>query len=155
MIFDSIDNWGTYFDASGTFGKILDTLSSVSVDTANDEYGINESCYYKVMSYETKLAPTIIESHKKEVDIQVVLKGGEGINIYNNTQVEIIAPYDTKTDCQFYKSIQKPSIDLRLTPGQMAVFFPQDIHGCQYALDSTTESIKKIVIKIDEKLFTR
>lgn len=154
MIFDSIDNWNSYFDASGIFGEVFDKLAKVNVNTPNGEYRINDLCYYKVMSYDTKLEPTIIESHKREVDIQVVLKGAEGINIYSVTDVEITSAYDNKTDCQFYKSVRKPQLDLRLTPGKMAIFFPQDIHGCQHAQDSNTETIKKIVIKIDEKLFT-
>ena len=154
MIFDSIDNWNSYFDASGIFGEVFDKLAKVNVNTPNGEYRINDLCYYKVMSYDTKLEPTIIESHKREVDIQVALKGAEGINIYSVTDVEITSAYDNKTDCQFYKSVRKPQLDLRLTPGKMAIFFPQDIHGCQHALDSNTETIKKIVIKIDEKLFT-
>jgi len=154
MIFDSTDNWNNYFDSSGIFGKIFYTLSTVNINTPNGEYRINDSCYYKVMSYETKVDPTIIESHKREVDIQVALNGAEGINIYSATDVQITSAYDNKTDCQFYKGIKKPQLALRLTPGKMAIFFPQDIHGCQHALDSNTETIKKIVIKIDEKLFT-
>lgn len=37
----------------------------------------------------------------------------------------------------------------------MALFFPQDIHACQYNVDNTSETIKKVVFKIDEKLFTQ
>ena len=36
----------------------------------------------------------------------------------------------------------------------MAVFFPDDIHNPQYAVNSKIETLKKIVIKIDEKLFS-
>jgi beta-galactosidase beta subunit len=36
----------------------------------------------------------------------------------------------------------------------MAIFFPDDIHQPQFALENKIETLKKIVIKIDEKLFT-
>ncbi|QLG45248.1 YhcH/YjgK/YiaL family protein [Costertonia aggregata] len=144
MIYDDIDNWEKYFNTTGIFREVFDTLSEISVNTPNGEYSINDSCYYKVMSYETKIDPTIIESHIREVDKQIVLEGGEGISIYDNSEVEIISPYDSKTDCEFYKGAKKSNLDLRLMPGKMAVFFPQDIHGCQHALDGTTETIKKL-----------
>ena len=106
------------------------------------------------MSYETKIRPSIIESHKKEVDVQILLKGKEHIKIYSADNVETMEEYDSKTDCQFYKDIKGPDLELNLIPDKMAVFFPQDIHGCQYAFNNQASVIKKIVIKIDEKLFT-
>ena len=55
------------------------------------------------MSYETKLKSTVIESHVKEVDIQILLSGSEQIKIYNFKDVEITQKYNFETDCQFYK----------------------------------------------------
>jgi len=154
MIFDNVANWSQYFNSSETFDKIYEKLNSIDINTPNGEYRLNDSCYFKVMSYETKYEPTIIESHRKEVDIQVILKGGEGINIYNSDEVKTKSPYDNNIDCQFYESIKDPNLSFKLLPGKMAVFFPQDIHGCQHVLGNNIETIKKIVIKIDEKLFT-
>ena len=36
----------------------------------------------------------------------------------------------------------------------MAIFFPDDIHHPQFAVDGKIETLKKLVLKIDEKLFT-
>jgi len=37
----------------------------------------------------------------------------------------------------------------------MAVFFPNDIHGPLYAHNNKVDNVKKIVIKIDETLFSQ
>ena len=153
MIYDNLSNWKLYFD-SPIFDEIYQKLKSITVDTKNGEYFKTELYYFKVMSYDTLLEPTIIESHKKEVDVQIVLNGGEGIKIYSPTSLEVSVKYSEKTDCQFYRSKESADMEFNLFPGKMAVFFPQDIHGCQYILSNEIKTVKKIVIKIDEKLFT-
>lgn len=37
----------------------------------------------------------------------------------------------------------------------MGVFFNQDIHNPQFAVNDKVEEIKKIVIKVNEKFFTQ
>ena len=154
MIFDEIDNWEKYFGHLERFHEIFEELNSVTPEKANGIYRINSSCYYKIMSYKTKIFPSIIESHKKEVDVQISLKGKEHIKIYSADNVETLEEYDSKTDCEFYKDNKGSDLELNLIPGKMAVFFPQDIHGCQYAFNNQASEIKKVVIKIDEKFFT-
>lgn len=153
MIYDSLTNWNQYFDAP-IFDEIYQKLMSLTVNTKNGEYYRTENYYFKVMSYDTMPEPSIIESHKKEVDVQVVLKGGERIKIYSPKDLKIATEYSEETDCQFYKAKETADMEFKLFPGKMAVFFPQDIHGCQYTQSNEIETIKKIVIKINEKLFT-
>lgn len=153
MIYDSLTNWGQYFD-SPIFDEIYQKLMLLSIETKNGEYYRTENYYFKVMSYDTKLKPSVIESHRKEVDVQVVLKGCERIKIYGPKGLLKTTEYSEETDCQFYKAKEVADMEFKLFPGKMAVFFPQDIHGCQYTQSNEIETIKKIVIKINEKLFT-
>ena len=153
MIFDTLKNRSQYFKSS-VFDEIFDKLKIFTIDSENGNYYQGEGYYFKVMNYDTKNNPVVIESHKKEVDVQILLSGSENIKIYNKTQVKTISDYEEEIDCQFYESIESPDIELKLSPGNMVVFFPQDIHGCQYATNNKIENVKKIVIKIDEKLFT-
>ena len=153
MIYDNLTNWNQYFD-SPIFDEIYKKLITLSVDTKTGEYYRSENYYFKVMSYDTMSEPSIIESHRKEVDVQVVLKGGERIRIYNPEGLKIATEYSEETDCQFYKAKDAADMEFKLFPGKMAVFFPQDIHGCQFTQSNEMETIKKIVIKINEKLFT-
>lgn len=153
MIYDSLSNWNQYF-INPVFDEIFQKLETLSVNTKNGEYFRTDHYYFKVMSYDTKKEPKVIESHRKEVDVQVVLHGGERIKIYSATKLKVSTEYSEETDCQFYKETNSHDMELKLYPGKMAVFFPEDVHGCQHTLANETQNIKKIVIKIDEKLFT-
>ncbi|WP_350286758.1 YhcH/YjgK/YiaL family protein [uncultured Croceitalea sp.] len=154
MIFDNISNWRNYFDCFNGFDKIFEKLETITMETANGHYKINDMCYYKVMSYKTMLNPSVIESHKKEVDLQILFSGKERIKIFSRSKVEPMGIYDEKTDCQFYKATESPDLELVLAPGKMALFFPQDIHGCQHIVNENSKDLKKVVFKINEKLFT-
>ncbi len=153
MIVDKIENRKIYFKAP-IFNEIFKELQNYNSETLNGTYKNHKNYYFKVMSYDTKLDSNIIESHKKEVDVQILLSGNENIKIYNTSTVEVTEPYDKEIDCQFYKKTGDPVTEINLEPGYMAVFFPDDIHQPQFAVRNKIETLKKIVIKIDETLFT-
>lgn len=153
MIFDKIDNRALYFKGE-IFDEVFNQLKSYTFETPNGVYKNHKDFYFKVMSYETKLVSNITESHRKEVDVQILLSGKEGIKIFNNKDVKISQMYDEKTDCQFYIPTHNAVSQITLIPGYMAVFFPEDIHNPQFAVNSQIDKLKKIVIKIDEKLFS-
>lgn len=153
MIVDKINRRRLYFDGE-VFDELFHQLNSFHIDTPNGVYRNHKDFYFKVMSYETKLESDITESHKKEIDIQILLSGKEGFKIFSEESVEITQIYDEQTDCQFYNPINTPITEINLIPGYMAVFFPDDIHNPQYAVNGNIEKLKKIVIKIDEKLFS-
>lgn len=152
MILDKINNWGVYFKKT-EFIEVFNELKKITLETPNGIYKNHEFFYIKVMSYDSVLESTIIESHRKEVDVQILLSGKEKIKIYDIESVEIIEEYNKETDCQFYKTNGNPISEISLMPGYMAVFFPEDIHHPMFAVESKIEKLKKIVIKIDEKLF--
>lgn len=152
MIIDKIENWPLYFKEP-IFSEIKNELSNYNSTTPNGVYKTHEKYYFKVMSYDTKLDSKIIESHRKEVDVQILFSGNENIKIYNNTDVAVIEVYDEESDCQFYKNIGNPVTEVNLRPGYMAIFFPDDIHHPQFAVEGKIETLKKLVLKIDEKLF--
>lgn len=153
MIVDKISNWEIYFK-SPVFKEVFNQLTTYTVDTPNGVYKNHENFYFKVMSYDTKLDSTIIESHVKEVDIQILLSGHEHIKMYDRSAVEVKVPYDEETDVTFYDIKGAPHTEINLEPGYMGIFFPDDIHHPQFAVNNKIEKLKKIVIKVDEKLFS-
>jgi len=153
MIVDKIENWKIYFKAP-IFEEIFSEFKKFNLNTPNGVYKNNNDFYFKVMSYETKLESTIIESHRREVDVQILLSGKENMKIYDSKDFQISQVYDEESDCQFYKKINNPITEINLEPGYMAVFFPDDIHHPQFAVNNKIEKLKKIVIKINEKFFT-
>lgn len=152
MIIDKIDNWHIYFKKP-VFAEIFKELSQYTTATTNGVYQGNGDYYFKVMSYDTKKDSTVIESHRKEVDVQILLSGEEHIKVYDAANVVIAHEYDESSDCQFYNPTGNPECEINLKPGYMAIFFPDDIHHPQFAVKEV-QTIKKIVIKVNEKLFT-
>ena len=102
MILDKVENSSRYFK-SPIFVEIFQKLKDFDINTPNGTYKINDSYYFKVMSYETQLSPKIIESHRKEVDVQILLSGKELIKIYKEEDVNVLEKYNSKIDCQFYQ----------------------------------------------------
>jgi YhcH/YjgK/YiaL family protein len=154
MIFDKIQYWKTYFKHN-VFNTIFDDLAKISQDTPNGVHFKNKDYYFKVMSYKTLDKPKVIENHRKEVDIQIVLSGSEKIKLYSKDNLEILRDYSVEDDSQFYTKKLKKNAEIILKPEYMAVFFNQDIHRPQYIANNKTEKIKKIVIKVNEEFFTQ
>jgi biofilm protein TabA len=153
MIFDKIANWYTYFPED-KFDLVFKYIENIDCNTADGIYQINDDFYVKVMSYKTLQDPNVIESHRKEVDIQIVLDGRERIKIFNKSDVEIKAEYRDDIDCVFYENPGTARLDLRLGEGYMAVFFPDDIHQPAFTIGESDNFIKKIVIKANANLFS-
>lgn len=152
MIIDHIDKWNFYFN-NPLFEEIFAHLSRITAKTPDGVIRNHEDYYFNVMSYETLAHPQVIESHQKEVDIQILLEGREVIKLYDRTQVQTTKPYEADTDCEFYKESGLPHTQLLLKPGIMGVFFPQDIHCAKNRITQDSEILKKVVIKVKKEFF--
>jgi YhcH/YjgK/YiaL family protein len=156
MIFDYIEQWPLYFSGKvfiDTFEKLQEIFDS---SPTPGEYALEGyDIFFKVLSYDTKSADWITESHKNYVDIQVVTEGVEGIRLYEKNDLEIQTAYNSDNDCEFYKMPATSLIynEVLLRPGCMGIFFPQDVHMTQIA-PMQIQKIKKIVIKVNEKYFS-
>lgn len=151
MIYDKIENWNLFFK-NPVFKNIFEVLKDYTVDSENGVFEY-EQFYYKVMSYDTKESPTIIESHRKEVDIQIILEGSEDIKMYHVHDLNVSKEYEDESDCVFYETSREPYTRLTLIPGYMAVFFPQDPHQPQFQTNNRVSTLKKIVIKVPVEHF--
>lgn len=153
MIFDELLNWQLYFK-NDIFKEIFEKLKLIDLETKNGIHFKTSFYYFKVMSYDTQINPSIIENHKKEVDIQILLSGTEKVKLYSINQVTSTRDYNIDDDCEFYRPIHKHHSEITLQPGYMGVFFSQDIHAPLFVGNKEIETIKKVVIKVNEKFFT-
>jgi YhcH/YjgK/YiaL family protein len=150
MIADKVLNLKYYFRAPWV-DQVLQFYTTISGDTPNGIYSLaEEKLFCKVLDYHIKTENWITESHQKYVDIQISLGGQELIEIYDNTngELEQIKIYDEKTDCTFYNyPTNSPICTQLLTTGFMGIYFPQDIHATQIAIENSTGHIKKAVLR--------
>lgn len=147
MIYDSIDNIKTYFNFK-EFTRVLNCVESINLNSLDSIIDLGQGNYIKVMSDETRNQSEIIESHQREVDIQILLKGNELIKVYDSKEVDVKTPYNPDIDCQFYTNPRTPHTQIILSEGYFAVFYPQDIHNPLNAVGSV-EHLKKIVLKLN------
>lgn len=86
------------------------------------------------------------ESHRKYVDLQYCIAGGECIDHASLARVEPATSYDAETDLLFHR----PAVDfsiLRMAPGDFALFWPDDAHRPKVQ-DGRNASVRKLVVKI-------
>jgi YhcH/YjgK/YiaL family protein len=148
MIFDKLTSYPVYFQTSEMKSIIEDVIQNYSIKTKDGTYQEFDHYYIKVMSPETLEVSDIIESHQKEIDIQILLSGTEKIRIFSEESVTIKSDYNPEIDCTFYTPNSDPHSEVILQPGYFAMFFPQDIHNPLIAYN-TIQSLKKIVVKLD------
>lgn len=92
------------------------------------------------------------EVHRHYAELHYIVSGGECIGYYPDDGAnQIFADLLAEKDALFYQyRADAPEILLPLTPGDYAVFFPQDVHRpfCVRPQNGNApEAIKKIVIK--------
>ena len=87
------------------------------------------------------------ETHKKYIDIQYIHSGSEiiGFGLANPSNV-ILENLLEQKDAIFFKNV-KDEMELVLTEGMYAVFFPDEVHrpGCSYG---GAAPVRKVVVKV-------
>lgn len=105
-----------------------------------------EHLFVSVMEYFPKQKEdALYESHKKYIDIQYVISGGEIMGLTTLNKVEIRDPYDQEKDIAFYNSDKGEFY--KATPENFFVFFPEDVHRPSITTGDSV-FVKKIVVKI-------
>lgn len=108
-----------------------------------------ESMYANVHGYETKPREACrFESHRKYIDLQYCISGGECIEWQPLDLLKSNNKYDVQKDVLRHHSPKNPAGILRMSPGTFAVFFPADGHMPKIA-DGVHAAVAKAVIKIE------
>jgi biofilm protein TabA len=129
-----------------------------------------DEVYVNVHGYETvPCEQGRFESHRRYVDLQYCLAGGEMIDWRLASELEPDGGYDGDKDVLFYRppvsrvlgsrapesavsrGFALPATTLRMSPGSFAIFHPSDAHRPKVQ-DGVNPRVFKLVIKIDRKL---
>lgn len=102
-----------------------------------------------VSEYETKVKNEVgFESHRKNIDIQYLLKGEERIACYPVEKLTVTEPYSEENDVAFYTAEGIKAQEMTIGNGYFAIFYPQDGHMPQLCVEKPM-SVKKIVVKVE------
>lgn len=105
-----------------------------------------EGGYFTIQQGKTKsLAEGTYESHRRYIDVQIILEGQEEIAWQSLDNLESCTEYDEASDKQRYTG--EHSHHMLITEGMFWVAFPEDGHQALGHLDHEHE-YKKIVLKL-------
>ena len=127
-----------------------------------------DEVYVNVHGYDTLPREQCrFESHRRYVDLQYCISGGEMIDWSLAFALEPDGAYDADKDLQFYRPPValsaafppsqfpdfpvSPVCALPMSPGSFAIFHPSDAHRPK-APDGFSRNVFKLVIKIDRRL---
>ena len=148
MIFDHIINIGTYKGLSHDIFEGLNFLRDVKPDITPGTYQLTPRVKAIVSEYETKVKNEVgFEAHRKNIDIQYLLKGEERIACMPIEKLTETEPYSEEKDAAFYAAEGVVAQTMTIGGGYFAIFFPQDGHMPQLCVDEP-EMVKKVVVKV-------
>jgi YhcH/YjgK/YiaL family protein len=148
MIIDTIKNASKYFSVHPLFVKAFAYINATDLaNTEDGKYEIDGDLLKAIISNKTGVAAAAsvakFECHNKHIDIQLCIKGVEEIGW--KPREKCVTPnggYNEEKDVQLYN--EQPDMYFRLTDGQFAIFFPEDVHAPMIG----DAAIKKLVIKV-------
>ncbi len=148
MIVDMLANAGRYRGLSPLLDRGLEEMERlVAQPPADGRHELAGADLYTSLSSYTTEAPAArgFEAHRRYIDIQVVLRGGETLYWAPLDAMNPQGEYSKADDIAFYEGL--PSIAVPLEPGWFTVLFPQDAHkpGC---LRGSPSRVRKLVIKV-------
>jgi YhcH/YjgK/YiaL family protein len=146
MIIDTLDNYHLYQSINERIAKGFEFLHNTDLDAIpSGKHDIDgDSIFALVQEYQTKpLAECKLESHKKYIDIQYVIRGEEfmGVTTKNN---QTIVEANKEKDYTFYEGTTSL---VRVSRGMFTIFFPNDLHQPCVQTEFVSE-VKKVVIKV-------
>ena len=148
MIFDHINNIESYKGLSPNIYEGLKFLRQVSPDVAVGTHQINPRVKAIVSEYDTKpMNEHGFEAHKKNIDIQYLLKGEERIACLPIDKLKETTPYSEEKDAAFYLVEGVNAQEMTIGDEYFAIFYPQDGHMPQLCVNEPT-MVKKVVIKV-------
>ena len=148
MIYDNVNNIDTYKGLSPDINAGLKFLQQATPDLALGVHQLSSRVKVIVSEYETKLKNEVgYEAHRKNIDIQYLLKGEERIACLPIEKLEETTPYSEEKDAAFFTASIQPQ-EMTIGDGCFAIFFPQDGHMPQLSFGETM-MVKKVVVKVE------
>ena len=115
-------------------------LSSVGNEAVRLE---GDSLYATRFDYETlKREDTFFEAHKRYLDVHVMVKGEERVEI---ASPEALSCFEHSGDFWAYRG--EPNTSFVIRPGEFLVVFPDDAHRIKICVDEP-ERVSKVVFKL-------
>ncbi len=150
MIFASLQHADRYVASHPLLRAAFAALRAFDPATPDGRIDLQgDDLFLSVQRYTTKPAEDQpFESHRIYIDVQTIYTGRESITVEPIDRLEVAEPYDAERDAAFYRRPAETSgTRLDLTPGDFAVFFPEDGHQPVCECGGPAE-VLKVVAKV-------
>lgn len=119
----------------------------VSKEDAGKKVVISDKFFYSIQTYDTKPADECkLESHRKYIDIQIIVAGEESMEIADISKLCVKEEYDEEKDVIFWK-IPRRMAKTTLREGDCIVLYPENAHRGSSSIKGTSH-VLKIVGKV-------
>ena len=156
MIIDSIENRSSYNGISPYFDEAF-AFALTLADKEPGRYDCDAfpagKVYAVVQEGDTQpFEDGLIEAHRRYMDVQIMLGGGEAVWYTDIKPLHEEVPYDEEKDIIFFEKSGQP---VQILPGMFYAVLPQDGHmpcrnmnGASNGISDRTSHYRKIVLKI-------
>lgn len=109
--------------------KAVEYLRKLSVTKTDvGKYIVNDSFYYYVQYYETLRDENCnLESHRKFVDIQIMIEGSEAMDLVDISRLTAKQEYNDEKDVMFWKAPLRMA-RTTLRAGDFIILYPENAH---------------------------
>lgn len=123
---------------------LIDNYSSIKSQDLG-KYEVCEEFFYMVQEYTSKDS-TPWESHKKYIDIQLIMSGEEKMDVTHKDYLKQIIEYNAEKDWIEYEG--DVQISMKMSEGDLAVFFPEDAHQPGLKTEKGNSTVRKCLFKV-------
>lgn len=147
MIYDKIENAALYLGISPAMDAALRLIQGPIDRLPTGRGEAEQGVYYNVSDTALRpLSEARWEAHRNYADIQIGFEPGEFIGVLPLDALRRVGEYDPGRDILF-ASDEALGVQLPLTPGMFAVFFPTDAHRPCIAAQEV-KAVRKLVVKV-------
>ena len=151
MILTTIQKMDRYVSVNPRFAAAFAAARALAEKTfAGGRHEVDgEELFINAAEYDTKpAAQSLMEAHRRYIDVMVMLEGEETIGIQNVNTVAVTKPYDESGDA-LLGALEPGYAAIHMQPGSVAILLPEDAHapGMDYA---GTHHVRKLICKVRE-----
>ncbi|MES2694929.1 MAG: YhcH/YjgK/YiaL family protein [Verrucomicrobiota bacterium] len=122
-------------------------LRAVPVGKA-EKVDLGDGVFVMEQAYDTKMrVDGFFESHRKYIDVQVVIEGEELMELVDASLITVKDAYNPDRDLITYQDF-KDTTQLKALPGATAIFYPADVHMPSLRLRADAVTVRKAVVKV-------
>ena len=157
MIFDKLENLESYCGVHPRFDRALPFLLDLiaqKADTGRHEIPNAEllgEVWGNMLAFEAQpIGPnTLMESHKRFIDVQIVLEGEEQMFVPTTVAPAVQTPYNEASDVEFYRLPPQETLTRLCVPaGYFAIFFAGELHAPSNSVTDRPTPMRKLVGKV-------